>query len=240
MKAIIFAAGLGTRLKELTQHTPKALVKVGGITLLERTILKLKQAGIEEIIVNVHHFAEQIIDFVSQRDFGVNIRISWEKDLLLDTGGGLKHAEHFFNDGKPFLIHNVDIISDIDLRKMLDYHNENQAIATLAVRNRETQRYLLFNEKLELCGKENTKTNEKNIIPNIPKHTHLQRFAFSGIHIVSPKIFSFMPEKNVFPITDAYFSAAQSQKVIAFPHNEGFWADMGKMEIIANFSANSS
>jgi len=234
MKAMIFAAGLGTRLKELTQHTPKALVKVGGITLLERTILKLKQAGIDEIVINAHHFAEQIVDFVSHRDFGVNIHISLEKNLL-DTGGGLKYAAHFFNDGKPFIIHNVDIISDIDLQKMYNFHSRQNAMATLAVRNRETQRYLLFDDNFLLCGRENTKTNEKNIITTIPKSTYLQQFAFSGIQVVSSKIFSFMPEKDVFSITELYLFATQSQKIIGFLHNEGSWADMGKMEDIVQF-----
>jgi len=235
MKAMIFAAGLGTRLKELTRHTPKALVKTGEITLLERTIVKLRESGVDDIIINAHHFAEQIVDFVSQHYFGVKISISLENDLLLDTGGGLKHAEHFFNDGEPFIIHNVDIISDIDIQKMFHFHCRQQAIATLAVRNRNTQRYLLFNDNLELCGKENIKTKERLLVPNKLNNEPLQLLAFSGIHIVSPKIFSFMPAKNIFPITDVYFSAAQTQKVMAFVHNEGFWADMGKIEDIASF-----
>ena len=233
MKSIIFAAGLGTRLKELTQHTPKALVKVGGATLLERAILKLKQAGVDEIIVNAHHFAKQIVDFVSKQDFGLPIRISLEKDKLLDTGGGLKHAMYFF-DNEPFFAYNVDIISDIDLAKMYRFHCRENATATLAVRNRETQRYLLFNENFQLCGKENLKTTEKELIPNISENAHLQRFAFSGIHVISPKIFSFMPAKDVFSVTELYLSAAQSQKIIGFLHNEGSWADMGKREAIHN------
>jgi len=229
MRAMIFAAGLGTRLKELTQQTPKALVKVDGITLLERTILKLKQAGVDEIVINAHHFAEQIVDFVSQRNLGVNIHISLEKNLL-DTGGGLKQAAPFFDDGEPFIIHNVDVISDIDLLEIYHFHCRQKAMATLAVRNRHTQRYLLFDDNFQLCGRENTKTNEKNIISNIPENIPLQRFAFSGIQILSPEIFSFMPMKDVFPIIELYLSAAQSQKIIGFLHNEGNWADMGKIE----------
>ena len=234
MKAIIFAAGLGTRLKELTQHRPKALVEIGGISLLERAVLKLKQAGVNEIIVNAHHFAEQIIDFVSQNDFGLPIRISLEEDKLLDTGGGLKKAMYFF-DNEPFIAYNVDIISDIDLQEMYRFHCGQKAMATLAIRNRETQRYLLFNENLQLCGKENLKTNEKNLIPNIPENTHLQRFAFSGIHIISPELFSFMPAKDVFSITELYLFVAQSQKIIGFLHNDGSWADMGKVDAIIIF-----
>ena len=229
MKAMIFAAGLGTRLKELTQYTPKALVKIRGITLLEHTILKLKQAGVVEIVINAHHFANQIVDFVLQHDFGLNIHISLEKDMLLDTGGGLKRAIHFF-DYEPFIVHNVDIISDIDLQKMLRFHCKQKAMATLAIRNRETQRYLLFDENFQLCGKENCKTNEKNLVLTVPKNAHLQRFAFSGIQVISPEIVSFFPKKDIFSIMEVYLSAAQSQKIIGFLHNEGSWADMGKIE----------
>jgi len=234
MKAIIFAAGLGTRLGELTQHMPKALVKAGGVTLLERAVWKLKQAGVEELIVNAHHFADQMVDFISQHDFGLPIRISLEKDRLLDTGGGLKHAMHFFGN-EPFFAYNVDIISDIDLQKMYRFHCGQKATATLAVRNRETQRYLLFDENFQLCGKENIATNEKNLIPNISQNTYLQRFAFSGIHVISSEIFLFMPAKEVFSITELYLSAAQSQKIIGFLHNEGRWADMGKVEAVLNY-----
>ena len=235
MKAMIFAAGLGTRLKELTQHTPKALVKVGGITLLERSILKLKQAGVDDIIINAHHFADQIIQFVSQNDFGVTIRISLEKDKLLDTGGGLKYAMYLF-DNKPFIAYNVDVISDINLQKMVHHHGRENAMATLAIRHRQTQRYLLFDEHFQLCGKENLKTDEKNLIPNRSKNIHLQRFAFSGIHIISPEIFSFMPQHDVFSITELYLAVAQSQKIIGYLHNDGSWADMGKIEDVVNFT----
>ena len=229
MKAMILSAGLGTRLKELTQHTPKALVKVGGITLLERAILKLKQAEVDEIVVNAHHFADQIVDFVSQHNFGVNIHISLEKDKLLDTGGGLKRAMPFF-DNEPFFVYNVDIISDIDLQKMYHFHCRQKALATLAIRNREMQRYLLFDDNFQLCGMGNTKTNYKSIFPNIPENTTLHQFGFSGIHVISPEIASFMPTKDVFSIIEIYLFAAQSQTVIGFLHNEGGWADMGRIE----------
>ena len=229
MKALIFAAGLGTRLKELTQHTPKALVKVDGITLLERAILTLKQAGVTEIIVNAHHFAEQIVDFIAQNNFDMPIHISLEKDQLLDTGGGLKHAMPFF-DNEPFIAYNVDIISDIDLQKLYHFHCEQKAMATLAIRNRETQRYLLFNNDMQLCGKENLKTNEKTLIPELSEKAHLQRYAFSGIHVISPPIISYMPNRDVFPIMEVYLSAAQSNSVLGFLHNEDSWADMGKRE----------
>jgi NDP-sugar pyrophosphorylase family protein len=235
MKALIFAAGLGTRLKELTQHTPKALVEVGGITLLERAVLKLQQAGVNKIVINAHHFAEQIVNFVSQRNFDADIRISLE-NTLLDTGGGLKHASAFF-DRTPFIIYNVDVISSIDLQKMYHFHCGQKATATLAVRNRQTQRYLLFDRQFQLCGRENTTTNEKYLLPNLAENTDLQRFAFSGIQVVSPEIFSFMPSKNIFSIMELYLSAASSQKIIGYLHNEDFWADMGKIEDLIKFKS---
>ena len=228
MKAMIFAAGLGTRLKHLTENTPKALVKVGEITLLEHVILKLKHAGIKEIIINVHHFYRQIIDFIDEHDFGVEIYFSIEDDKLLDTGGGLKKASWFFDDNKPFFIHNVDIISDIDLQEMYDFHCNNNAIATLAVRNRATQRYFLFDKNNRLCGRENLKTNECILLPDSPPKTELHRLAFSGIHVVSPEIFEFMPLKDVFSITELYLNIPH--KPIAYQHNYGNWADMGKVE----------
>ena len=227
MKALILAAGLGTRLKHLTQHTPKALVKSGGITLLEHVIKKLKQADVQEIIINVHHFYEQIIDFIEKNDFGVKIRFSIENEQLLDTGGGLKKASWFFDDGNPFFIHNVDVISDIDLQQMLDFHCSKGALATLAVRNRQTQRYFLFDNHNRLCGRENLKTNECILLPDSPPKTELNRLAFSGIHLVSPQIFEFFPKKDVFPITELYLNIPR--QVLAYQHNYGQWADMGKI-----------
>ncbi|MDR2409833.1 MAG: nucleotidyltransferase family protein [Bacteroidales bacterium] len=234
MKAIIFAAGLGTRLGHLTKYTPKALVNIGGKTLLERVILKLKQAGVTDIIINVHHFHEQIIDFVNENNFGINITFSIEENKLLGTGGGLKHAAWFFCDGNPFIIHNVDIISDIHLREMYDVHCRKDVIALLAVRNRTTQRYLLFDDENRLCGKENLSTNERIITPDTSPQTTLHRMAFSGIHIVSPRIFEFMPQgEDVFPITDIYLKIASN--VHAYQHDYGKWMDMGKIETVTDF-----
>ena len=226
MKAMIFAAGLGTRLKHLTEHTPKALVKVGNISLLEHVITKLKQAKVDEIIINVHHFPTQIIDFVNENNnFNIEIRFSMENDKLLDTGGGLKKASWFFDDNKPFFIHNVDVISDIDLREMYDFHCREGAMATLAVRNRITQRYLLFDEKNHLCGRENLKTNERIMASGRSLDLEFRRLAFSGINVVSPQIFEFMPEKEVFSVTDIYMNVPE--KVFAYQHDYGEWADMG-------------
>ena len=227
MKAMIFAAGLGTRLEHLTKNTPKALVKAGGITLVEHVILKLKQANVDEIIINVHHFYEQIVNFIRDNNFGVKICFSIEKDALLDTGGGLKKASWFFDDNNPFFIHNVDVISDINLGEMIDFHRKENAIATLAVRNRTTQRYFLFDKNNYLCGRENLKTNECMLLPHSPPKTELHRLAFSGIHVVSPQIFEYMPQKDVFSITDLYMNTPH--KTLAYQHDYGNWMDMGKI-----------
>ena len=228
MKAMIFAAGLGTRLQHLTQHTPKALVKFGEKPLLEHVLVKLKQAGINEIIINVHHYAEQIVDFIHANDFGLDIQFSVEENHLLDTGGGLKKASWFFDDGKPFFIHNVDVISDLNLLEMYDFHCRNNALASLAVRNRDTQRYFLFDENNRLCGRENLKTNEKVLFPNVEASEDLHRFAFSGVHLVSPQIFDYMPQEDVFPIINLYKNV--NRQVFAYPHDYGNWKDMGKIE----------
>lgn len=228
---MIFAAGIGSRLKSLTQHQPKALVHIGGISLLERCINKLIETGVSDIIINIHHFGEQIIDFVMKKNqFGINIAFSDERNQLLDTGGGLKKASIFF-DNQPFIVHNVDIISEINLKTMYDYHIQTQSLATLAVRSRKSSRYLLFNEEGQLCGKENQKTGEKQIV-NFNNNNPLNALAFSGIHIISPKIFSLMPSKDIFSITDFYINIAKNEKITAFLHNDGYWMDMGKAEDI--------
>lgn len=232
MKALIFAAGKGTRLKELTANKPKALVEVAGITLLERCILKLKDAGADDIIINIHHYGDQIIDFVqAHHNFGISITFSDERDLLLDTGGGLKKAADFFNDGKDFFIHNVDIISDINLKDMYRYHTCRHNSVTLAVRHRSTSRYFLFNEHLQLCGRQNIKTGEYQLTEDYDINA-LTPYAFSGIHVVSPRIFEHFPTDKVFSISDWYVQLAATQPMQAYLHNEGLWMDMGKIEDI--------
>ncbi len=163
---MILAAGLGTRLRPLTDDRPKALVEVGGRTMLEITLSRLRAFGIRDVIVNVHHFADKILEFLQTNDnFGMHIEVSRE-EVLLDTGGGLKKAAHFFLEDsarfrKPVLLHNVDVISTIDLRRMVQFHTEHQALATLAVQARETSRYLLFDEQLQLCGRKSGQTTSR-------------------------------------------------------------------------------
>jgi len=226
---MIFAAGLGTRLRPYTETMPKALVPIAGVPMLEILIKHLLKNGINDILVNVHHFAGQVIEFLKMNsNFGANITISHEEELLLDTGGGLKKAAWFFNDNKPFLIQNVDVISDLNYQEMLSKHNIAGAIASLAVSRRETSRYFLFDDNLQLCGWENTKTGELKIVH--AKVQNLERLAFSGIHIINPEIFNFMNQDGKFSIVDTYLELAANHKIIGFEHNPEKWVDMGKPE----------
>jgi NDP-sugar pyrophosphorylase family protein len=229
MKAMIFAAGLGTRLKPYTESMPKALVPVASIPMLEILIKHLLKNGITDIIVNVHHFADQVIEFLKfNNDFGANITISHEKELLLDTGGGLKKASWFFDDQQPFLVQNVDVISDVNYMDMLDLHSNSQSMATIAVSKRETTRYFLFDNTMQLCGWENTKTGEvKMARQGIGK---LARSAFSGIHIIDPAIFGFMHQNGKFSIVETYLELAASKKITGFEHDPENWLDLGKPE----------
>ena len=194
MKAMIFAAGLGTRLKPLTDHMPKALVPVAGKPMLEHVIGKLKAAGFNEIVINVHHFANQIIDFLKEKNnFGIQIWISDETEELLDTGGGIKKAAHFFDE--PFLVHNADILSNVDLRTLYEHHLTSGNDATLLVSPRKTVRYLLFNDGNRLCGwvnKDTLQTKPEGFVyqPEVQKE-----YAFGGIHIISPTLFNYMGDE---------------------------------------------
>src|ERR1035437_9217352 len=190
MKGMILAAGLGTRLKPFTDLHPKALLKINGKSLLQRNIEYLSSYGIKDIIINIHHFPEQIKEEIaSNNGFGCNITFSDESTELLDTGGGLKKAEGFFNDNNPFVVINVDVLTDMDLGAMIKQHNASKAIATVAVSSRETSRYLLFDETGRLCGWKNQKTGEQKMSKETTKH---EQKAFSGIHVISPQIFSFL------------------------------------------------
>jgi len=231
MKAMIFAAGLGTRLKPLTDTIPKALVEVNEKTLLEHTIQKLIQSGVTEIIINVHAFADQIINYLkNNNNFGIRIEISDETDLILETGGGLKKAAWFFDDDKPFILHNVDIISDIDLNQMYQQHIASNCLATLAMDNRETSRYFLLNQNLELCGWENSKTKVK-IISKSGKIT--SKLAFNGIHIISPEIFTHFENDHIFSITSKYLELSKKHKIMAYKPDNTYWFDVGKTNDLA-------
>jgi len=235
MRAMILAAGMGTRLRPLTDNRPKALVEVAGQTLLEIALRRLQQFGIREVIVNVHHFADMVVDYLKKNhNFGMRIEISRE-DVLLDTGGGLKKAAWFFLEEsraeEPFLLHNVDVLSTIDVRRMAEFHKQNQALATLAVQERETARYLLFDEGHQLCGRRSGRDQEPEIVR---PSKEAQALAFSGVHVISPRIFSLMSEDGVFSIINSYLQlAGQGEKILAFRADEFYWRDLGKAENVA-------
>ena len=233
MKALIFAAGLGTRLKPLTDTMPKALVPIDGKPLLEHVILKLKAAGFNQIIVNVHHFPDQIIEFLkSKNNFDLRIEISDERDKLLDTGGGVKKAKWFFDDGKPFLVHNVDILSNIDLKLLYQQHLETSPLATLVVSERDTFRYFLFDKEARLKGWINEKTGE--VRPENLTNTELfNKLAFSGIQVLSPEVFKLMDHfPDHFSIVDFYLRNAAQQKIKAYVPHALKMIDVGKLNVL--------
>lgn len=232
MKAMIFAAGLGTRLKPLTDMMPKALVPVGGKPLLEILIRKMMAAGITDIVINVHHFADQIIHFVEQHaSFGIRIAFSDETETLLETGGGIKKAVHLLFDGgrdmSPFLVHNVDILSNVDLRAF--YEGAGNHAATLLVSERETSRYLLFDEGNCLVGWTNVNTGEvKSPYPDLDV-SGCRKYAFAGIHVFSPRLFPYFaawPDK--FSIIDFYLSVCDKESIYACPCPDLKLMDVGK------------
>jgi NDP-sugar pyrophosphorylase family protein len=241
MKAMILAAGLGTRLRPLTDDRPKALVKVGGRALLEITLSRLRSFGVDEVIVNAHHFSAMIVDYLKfHNSFGMKVEVSLEQDLL-DTGGGLKQAAYFFSGGlqEPFILHNVDVLSTIDLGEMVRFHRENGALATLAVQQRASSRLLLFDEFGQLCGRRQSSVEEaidprsKNRDLGHPQFENPQALAFSGIHVLSPQIFSKLEEEGAFSIISAYLRlAAQGEKIVAFRADASYWRDLGRPESI--------
>ena len=235
---MILAAGLGTRLRPLTDDRPKALVEVGGRTLLEITLVRLREFGVDEVIVNVHHFADMVVDYLAKHNnFGMRIEISRE-DVLLDTGGGLKKAAWFFLEDsarvdEPFILHNVDVISTIDLDRMVQFHKERKAVATLAVQARETSRYLLFDESLRLAGRMSGKNGEAEFV-RPSQQLEIQALAFSGIHVISPRLLSMMTEDAAFSIITSYMRlAGQGEQIIGFRSDEYLWRDLGQPENVA-------
>ncbi|MFA5045750.1 MAG: nucleotidyltransferase family protein [Paludibacter sp.] len=233
MKAMIFAAGLGTRLKPITYNLPKALVPIAGKPLLEHLILKLKDSGFDEIIVNVHHFPDRIIDFLKEKNnFGIRIEVSDEREMLLDTGGGIRNAAWFFDDGKPFLVHNVDILSNVDLKALYHQHLRTNSLATLVVSKRDTFRYLLFNDDLRLNGWINEKTGETKP-QDLKRIDFYNKLAFAGIQVLSPKVFDLMKNRDAkFPIMDFYLSNMKNEVISGFVPDNFRMMDVGKLEVL--------
>lgn len=235
---MIFAAGLGSRLKPLTDTMPKALVPVAGCPMLEHVILKLKASGLTEIVINIHHFGEQIIDFLkTNNDFGLTIHISDERDRLLDTGGGIRKARLFFeNSGEPFLVHNVDILSDMNLKELYDFHMQSGSVATLLASRRTTSRYLLFDTERKLRGWINKDTGQVK-----PEGFHYdeslyREYAFSGIHVFSPAVFRLMEAprwEGKFSIMDFYLATCGQTDYSGYLAEKLELIDIGKPETLA-------
>jgi NDP-sugar pyrophosphorylase family protein len=237
MKAMILAAGLGTRLRPLTDDRPKALVEVAGYTLLEITLRRLREFGVREVIVNVHHFADMVVEYLKKNaNFGMRIEISRE-ELLLDTGGGLKKAAWFFqqdssDSDEPFVLHNVDVLSTIDLDCMVKFHRQHQGLATLAVQERETSRYLMFDERNQLCGRRAGRDQAPEVVR---PSKNLHALAFSGVHVISPRLLAKMNEDGAFSIITSYLRlAGECENILAFRADEYYWRDLGKPENVVH------
>jgi NDP-sugar pyrophosphorylase family protein len=233
MKAMIFAAGLGTRLRPLTDTLPKAMVRVGGKPLLQWNIEKMIKAGITDIVINVHHFPEQIRAFLAENhSFGINIQISDETDAILDTGGGLLKAAPLLSGEEPILVHNVDILSNLDLKLVLEYHLSKKALATLVVRKRKTERNLLFDQQMSLTGWINTKTGElREPVPGI--NLYPEMLAFSGIQIIDPHFLQVMGGSGKFSLIDTYLQLAPDHRIVGYEDHSSLWMDVGKPEQLA-------
>ena len=240
VKAMVLAAGLGTRLRPLTNDRPKALVEIAGRTLLEITLRRLASFGIHDVIVNVHHFADLVVDYLGKHNnFGMRIEVSRE-DILLDTGGGLKKAAWFFKDNRahsgedvPFILHNVDVLSSIDLAAMMKFHHETKALAVLAVQERTSSRHLLFDDRRRLCGRQ--VADQAPEIVRAAGQTH--SWAFSGVHVISPRMLSLMTEEGAFSIIDVYLRLARAgEDIVAFRADQYYWRDLGKPDHIQQAS----
>ena len=229
-KAMIFAAGLGTRLKPFTDSHPKALALVNGKTLLERNISYLHEFGISEIVINVHHFASQIADFIERyRSSNINIHLSNEVEGPFETGGGLAFASEFFKAStNPFIVMNADILTNLDLNGMFEFHQKVSPLATLAVTKRESSRQFLFDDQLKLVGWRNNNTLETKWVDG--ECPSAEPFSFSGIHVLSPAIFDLMPSSGVFSITDVYLKLAAIRQVVGYNHSGDLVLDVGKPE----------
>lgn len=235
MKAMIFAAGLGTRLRPLTDTMPKALVPVAGKPMLEHVIMKLKSSGFDDVIVNIHHFGEQITDFLRSNDnFGINIRISDERAMLLDTGGGIKHALELFPTSEPLLVHNVDILCDVNLKELYEFHLRSGNDATLLVSRRKTSRYLLFDKGNNLCGWINRNSGETKPAGFVYDSNTHSEYAFSGIHVVSPTVTKYMGDEwnGKFPIMGFYLRTCHEARFGACIKPDIRLIDIGKPETL--------
>jgi MurNAc alpha-1-phosphate uridylyltransferase len=230
MKAMIFAAGLGTRFKPFTNEHPKALAIVNQKSLLQRNVEYLQQYNITDVVVNVHHFGDQIVEAIKKnKGWGSHICISDERDEVLETGGGLAKAQHLLGGNEPFITINVDILSNLNIQHFIDFYTNHNPLITLAVTNRLTSRYFLFNQQNQLSGWRNVKTHEEKII--IPQ-THYMQKAYSGIAIFNPSIFSLIRQQGKFSLTETYLDLAKTQSILGYEHSLDIILDVGNMEAV--------
>ena len=227
VSAMVFAAGLGTRLYPLTADRPKALIEYQGRPLIDYVLNKIIGSGIQHIVVNIHHFPDLMVEYLNSHPYDADIEISDERDYLRDTGGGLKYAAQHFQNSDHILLHNVDILSDLNLKQLIDQHIKEDNLATLAVRARNTSRYLLFDDEMTLCGWRNNQSGEEI---HAQERNSYHPFAFSGIHIVKRELIELIPSDEKKSITPIYVDLAKEHCLKGFPHNEGSWRDMGKIE----------
>ena len=231
MKAMIFAAGLGTRFKPWTDKHPKALAIVNKKSLLQRNIEYLQQYGITDVVVNVHHFADQLIEAIEvNKGWGSKVIISDESNEVLETGGGLLKARPLLEGNEPFITLNADILTDLNITKLLDHHQQNKALVSFGITNRKTSRYLLFDETQRLCGWRNVNTGEEKI--SIPGK-ELHQMAYSCVVVFEPTIFDLIPQKGKFSLTETYLSLASSQLILGYDHTGDRLVDVGKPESVA-------
>lgn len=229
MKAMILAAGLGTRLKPFTDFHPKALAPVHGKPVLQWNIDYLYRAGVREFIINVHHFAEQIINFIEHLNMpDCSFHISDERDAVLETGGGLKKARSFFNTHEVFILMNADILTNMPLNELIDFHKRNKGLVSLAVSKRKSSRCFLFNTENQLCGWRNKILNETKL--SRQNEIDLTEMAFGGIHIIEPRFFNFLTQEGKFSIVDTYLKVAKTENIMGFDHSAYTLLDIGKPE----------
>ena len=236
MNALIFAAGLGTRLNHITKNKPKALVQVGGKPMLQHAIEKLIDVGADNIVINIHHHAKSIKDFVFSLNYAhTTLHISDESEELLETGGGLLKAANLFDNNKPIILYNSDVLTGANLSKMIDYHHHKKSIATLMVKERSTSRYFLFDDDMRLSGWENISTKEQRITREKVSTTSL---AFSGIHIIQPELIKYLGEIRKFSITEGYLNISSIHKIYGWKDWDDYWFDIGtpeKLQIANNY-----
>ncbi|MCW3079349.1 sugar phosphate nucleotidyltransferase [Segetibacter sp.] len=231
-KAMILAAGIGSRLKPWTDSHPKALALVNGKSLLQRNVEYLQRYGIKDVVINVHHFAEQIVEAINKNNgWGSNITISDETAKVLETGGGLLKAADYLQDRNPIVLMNVDILTELNLVAMIGYHQEKKPLATLATTNRSTSRYFLFDEGNNLCGWRNVSTGEEKLAEAL-KGNETQK-AFTGIHIIEPRMLSLITQQGKFSMVDVYLDLMKQHTIKSFDHSEARMIDVGKPESIA-------